>query len=197
MPDVNKAELLDGVVYMPSPVSADHGDPHFDLIGFLCHYRFATPGVAGSDNGTIRLDATSEPQPDIHLRILPAYGGRTRLSMNRLVEGAPELVVEIAVSSIPVDLTVKLPLYQRNGVQEYILWRVPDQAVDWFVLRDDHYERLPLTPGSVYQSEVFPGLWLAPQAAGAWESYDVDAGRATRRGQPRTRRFRPPPARSL
>jgi Uma2 family endonuclease len=164
MPHINKAELLEGVVYMPSPVSVDHADPHFDLIGWLALYRIATPGVVGGDNGSIRLDLANEPQPDVHLRILPAYGGQTRDSADRIVEGSPELVAEVAVSSIPIDLRVKLPAYQRNGVREYILWRVPDEEIDWFVLRGDHYERLPLNPDGIYQSQVFPGLWLAPLA---------------------------------
>jgi Uma2 family endonuclease len=164
MPEINKAELLDGVVYMPSPVSANHADHHFDLIGWLALYRMATPGVVGGDNGSIRLDLASEPQPDAHLRILGGYGGQTDESADHFVEGSPELVAEVAVSSIPINLNVKLPLYQRNGVQEYILWRVPDDAIDWFVLRGEHYERLPLSPDGIYKSEVFPGLWLAPVA---------------------------------
>ncbi len=164
MPHVNKAELLDGVVYMPSPVTAEHGGPHFDLVTWLGLYRLVTPGVVGGDNGTVRLDLGSEPQPDAHLRIEAAYGGQSHVGADRYVEGAPELVAEVAVSSIPIDLNVKLPLYQRNGVREYILWRVPDDAVDWYVLRGERYERLPLEAGGVYKSEVFPGLWLAPLA---------------------------------
>jgi Uma2 family endonuclease len=160
MPEINKAELLDGVVYMPSPVSDNHGGPHFDLIAWLGLYRFATPGVAGSDNGTIRLDLASEPQPDAFLRILATHGGQSRIDDDGYVEGAPELAAEVAVSSIPVDLEVKLPLYRRNGVREYVVWRVPDRAIDWFVLRGEEYERLPAGEGGVYRSEVFPGLWL-------------------------------------
>ena len=73
-------------------------------------------------------------------------------------------MAEVAVSSLPIDLNVKLPLYQRHGIHEYVLWRVPDQQIDWFVLRGDRYERLPLGADGVYRSEVFPGLWLAPLA---------------------------------
>jgi Uma2 family endonuclease len=164
MPHINKAELLDGVVYMPSPVSEEHSEPHFDLVSWLGLYRLATPGVAGGDNGTLRLDLNSEPQPDAYLRILASHGGRARVSADRYVEGAPELVAEVAVSSIPVDLNVKLPLYERNEVQEYVLWRVPDQEIDWFIYRGDHYERLSPTTGGIYKSEVLPGLWLAALA---------------------------------
>jgi Putative restriction endonuclease len=165
MPHIKKAELLEGVVYMPpSPISDDHGGPHFDVIGWLGLYRFSTPCVVGSDNGTVRLKMDSEPQPDTFLRILETHGGQSRIDVDRYIAGAPELAAEIAVSSVRVDLNVKLPLYQRNGVREYIIWRVPDREIDWFVLRGTVYERLPLSPEGYYRSEVFPGLWLDPAA---------------------------------
>jgi len=164
VPENIKAELLDGVVYMATPVTNDHCAPHFDLITWLGLYRIAKPGVVGGDNGTILLDLATEPQPDGLLRILESHGGNARVNARHFIEGSPELAAEVAVSSVSIDLNVKLPLYQRNGVREYVLWRVPDEAIDWFVLRGDHYERLPLGADGVYRSEVLPGLWLAPLA---------------------------------
>jgi Uma2 family endonuclease len=164
LPPHVKAELIEGVVYMPSPVSTEvHGDPHFDLISWLGHYRTFTPGVRGGDNATVRLDADNVPQPDAHLRILPECGGQTRLEGGYL-RGAPELMAEIAASSVNYDLHEKLNVYRRNGVQEYVVWRVEDQAVDWFVLHEGRFEPLPLTPDGLYKSLVFPGLWLDPAA---------------------------------
>lgn len=160
MPHVKKAELLEGVVYMPSPVSANHGNPHFRLIGWLALYEFGTPGVTGGDNASLRLDMANEPQPDAHLRILASHGGQARLSPEGYVEGAPELTAEVAVSSIPIDLNVKLPIYRRNGVREYLIWRVPDREIDWFILRGTEYERLTPGPDGVHRSEALPGLWL-------------------------------------
>jgi Uma2 family endonuclease len=105
MTGVNKAELIEGVVYVPSPVSAeDHGEPHFDLITWLGVYRAGTPAVRGGDNATLRLDLDNEPQPDGYLRLLPEYGGQTRL-VDGYVTGAPELIVEIAASSASYDCT--------------------------------------------------------------------------------------------
>jgi len=163
MPSVQKAELIEGVVYMPSPVSAeDHGEPHFDLNGWLFVYRAHTPQARGGDNATLRLDLDNEPQPDGYLRLLPEFGGQSRL-VEGYVTGAPELVVEIAASSASYDLHEKLNAYRRNGVREYVVWRVWDEAVDWFVLRSGRFE--PLAPADgIYRSEVFPGLWLQPQA---------------------------------
>ena len=164
MPGLKKAELIHGVVYMPPPVYSDHAEPHFNLIGWLAMYSAHTPGVVGSDNGSIRLEPESMPQPDAFLRILESHGGRSRLSPDRYLEGGPELVAEVAVSSVAYDLKVKMPLYRDNGVQEYLVWRAADRTVDWFVLRGADYERLPLTPQGLYQSEILPGLWLDTQA---------------------------------
>lgn len=161
---VKKAELIEGVVYMPSPVSqGEHGGPHFDLIGWLALYRAATKGVEGGDNSTLRLDLENEPQPDAFLRIQPAFGGQSRDS-GKYVAGAPELIAEVAASSASYDLHDKLRAYCRNGACEYLVWRVWDQAIDWFVLREDRYERLPPDADGHYHSQVFSGLWLDPAA---------------------------------
>lgn len=164
MPQVNSAELVEGVVHMPSPVSAEeHGEPHFDLITWLGVYRAHTLHVRGGDNSTLRLDIDNEPQPDGYLRLMPEYGGQARL-VDGYVTGAPELIIEIAASSASYDLHEKLNAYRRNGVREYVVWRVWDAAVDWFVLRSGRYATLSPVDG-VYKSEVFPGLWLDSAAA--------------------------------
>jgi hypothetical protein len=81
MPHVKKAELIEGVVYMPPPVShEEHGRPHFHVIAWLGLYESATPGVEGSDNATVRLDLDNEPQPDGFLRIRPEFGGQSHES---------------------------------------------------------------------------------------------------------------------
>lgn len=164
MPEIHKAELIEGVVYMPPPVSNDdHGRRHFDLIGWLALYRAATPGVQGGDNSTLRLDLTNVPQPDAFLRILPEFGGQSR-DKDGYVEGAPELIAEVAASSASYDLHDKLNAYRRNGVLEYLVWRVWDREVDWFGLHKGRYVKLPLSADGIYQSRVFPGLWLDPAA---------------------------------
>ena len=164
MPHVKKAELIEGVVYIPSPATQeDHGGPHFDMIGWLGFYRAGTPGVEGGDNSTLRLDLDNEPQPDAFLRILPEYGGQSHNS-GKYVAGAPELIAEVAASSVSYDLHDKLRAYRRNEVREYVVWRVWDRAIDWFVLREDRYERLASNAEGQYRGEIFPGLWLDPAA---------------------------------
>jgi Uma2 family endonuclease len=165
MPQLKKAELIDGVVHMPSPVRLNHhGSPHILLGGWLCHYWAATPGVQAADNATVRLDLDNEPQPDAILFVQPPYGGQVTIDPDDYVNGGPELVAEVAASSASIDLGAKLRAYRLNGVVEYIVWRVNDQAIDWFTLRQTDSERLPLAPDGFYRSVVFPGLWLDPTA---------------------------------
>jgi Uma2 family endonuclease len=164
MPRVHKAELIEGVVHMPSPVSAEeHGEPQFDFNGWLFVYRAYTPVVRGGDNSTLRLDLDNEPQPDGYLRLLAEYGGQARI-VDGFVTGAPELIGEISASSVSYDLHDKLNAYRRNGVREYVVWRVWDRAVDWFVLRGSRFEKLSPSSDGIYRSESFPGLWLDPAA---------------------------------
>ncbi|HLW66255.1 MAG TPA: Uma2 family endonuclease [Gemmataceae bacterium] len=162
MPEINKAELINGVVYMPSPVSLeDHGSPHFDLITWLGVYRAFTTGINGGDNSSLKLEVgANRPQPDAFLRIYQSHGGQSRVDAKGYVLAAPEWIGEIAASSVSYDLHDKLTAYQQNHVREYVVWRVRDEAIDWFVLRGEKLERLPLVADGIYRSEVFPGLWL-------------------------------------
>ena len=118
MPKVKKAELIEGVVYMPSPVShQEHGGPHFNVVSWLGLYCSGTPAVEGGDNSTVRLDLENEPQPDVFLRIRPKFGGQSR-DEDTYVAGPPELIAEVSASSASYDLHEKLRAYQRNGVRE-------------------------------------------------------------------------------
>ncbi len=160
MPQVKKAELIEGVVYVASPLRAKaHGKPHSDIIGWLWTYKTATPGIELYDNPTVRLDADNEPQPDVVLRL--EQGGQSWISEDDYIEGAPELIVEIAASSASYDLHDKLRVYRRNGVQEYIVWRTYSQQVDWFYLEAGEYRALMADPDGILRSRQFPGLWLA------------------------------------
>ena len=165
MPHIKKAELIEGVVYMPAPVRLEkHAGPHADLIWWLTHYRVYTPGVRSASNPTVRLDLDNEPQPDGLLIIEPSHGGKVVISADDYIEGSPDLAAEVAASTASFDLHTKFRVYRRNHVREYIVWRVLDEAIDWFVLHQSQYEPLPLSPAGYYQSEVFPGLWLDPAA---------------------------------
>lgn len=163
MPHVKKAELIEGVAYMPSPVrSRSHGRPHATIIAWLSDYWLATPGVDLNDNATVLLDLDNEPQPDALLRI--ENGGNSQISEDDYVEGAPELIAEIAASSASYDLNDKKKAYRRKGVQEYIVWQIRKNTLYWFRLEQGKYVSLKPDENGVIRSQVFPGLWLAVPA---------------------------------
>ncbi|MFB2934879.1 Uma2 family endonuclease [Aerosakkonemataceae cyanobacterium BLCC-F154] len=161
MPEVKKAELIEGVVYMASPLRfRPHAKPHGRLITWLGVYEAATPQVEMGIEPTVRLDIDNEPQPDGVLLISQESGGNSTLSEDGYLEGSPELVIEIAASSAAIDLRDKKRAYRRNGVQEYIVWQVFEQIIDWFSLQDGDYVSLMPNEQGVICSEIFPGLWL-------------------------------------
>jgi len=165
MPQLKQAELIEGVVYMPSPVRhRRHSRPQLHISTWLGCYEAATPGVEAGDNGSVRLDLDNELQPDAYLMIAPDRGGQARIDADDYVSGAPELIVEVASSSVSYDLHAKMQVYRRSGVREYVVWRVLDREIDWFVLREGRFEPLERSPDGLLRSLVFPGLWLDPAA---------------------------------
>ncbi|MCC5649461.1 Uma2 family endonuclease [Nostoc sp. XA013] len=162
MPNLKKAELIEGIVYiMPAALRfRSHGQPHGWIVGWLFTYEAATPGVASAVEPTVRLDLDNEPQPDAVLLINPEAGGQARLSEDDYIEGAPELIVEIAASSVAIDLHAKKQAYRRNGVKEYIVWQVLDHKLTWFYLEQGEYIELATDSNGILRSQIFPGLWL-------------------------------------
>jgi Uma2 family endonuclease len=166
-PEIKKAELIEGTVYMPFPVRlTQHAEPHANVMLWLGMYKAATKGVRLADNTTVRLDFENEVQPDALLYLPQPLGGQTKTSDDDYLEGAPELIAEIAASSASYDMHQKKRVYARNRVKEYLVFQVYEQKVDWFVLRDGVYKSLQPDEQNVWRSELFPGLWL--DAAAFW-----------------------------
>ncbi|HEX5083458.1 MAG TPA: Uma2 family endonuclease [Blastocatellia bacterium] len=165
MPDLKKAELIKGVVYMPSPVRHKrHSEPNTDIVTWLGVYRAATPGVGAGVNGSVRLDDENVPQPDAMLRLPMKLGGQSDIDEEDYISGAPELIVEIAASSVSYDLYDKKDVYGQFGAREYIVWRTVDRAIDWFRLENNQYIKIEPDKEGIIESLVFPGLRLATTA---------------------------------
>ncbi len=162
MSNLKKAELIEGIVYiMPAALRfRSHGQPHGWILTWLGAYEAATPRIALGVEPTVRLDSDNEPQPDAVLLIDQEAGGQTRISDDDYIEGSPELVVEIAASSVAIDLHGKKQAYRRNGVKEYIVWQVLDQKLTWFSLQQGEYVEIGTDTEGICRSRVFPGLWL-------------------------------------
>jgi Uma2 family endonuclease len=165
-PGLKMAELIDGIVHCPLPSRwGTEAVPRADLIGWVGYYHAFTAGTQAGAHPSIRLDPVNEPQPDVALIIQPSHGGQTLISADGYLEGGPELVAEVVANRVRLALIdAKRRLYQNHGVREYVVWRVLDGEIDWFVLRDGAFVRLPLDASGRYRSEVFPGLWLDPAA---------------------------------
>jgi Uma2 family endonuclease len=158
-------ELIGGVVYVMSPAGYDHGRGDYRISGLIFQYERATPGVEGAQNVTIILGSASEPQPDNVLLIRPEYGGRVRIKRQgkaRYIVGAPELVFEVAHSSLSIDLHEKRRDYQANGVLEYIVLDVERNEVHWFDLATNDPLSIPVD--RIVRSRAFPGFWIDTRA---------------------------------
>ena len=171
MPHLKKAELIEGIVYMGSPVRlTQHAGPDNLIQTWLGTYAIATPGSQSATNATSRLDVDNVPQPDGLLRLLAECGGRSRVDAEGYLNGPPELAVEVCASSASIDLRDKLSVYRRAGVLEYLVWRTEEHKFDWFALVEEEYMSNPPDADGITRGRVFPGLWLEVNALLAMNS---------------------------
>jgi Uma2 family endonuclease len=158
-----RAELIGGVVHMPSPVGREHSRATGRVVIWLGHYERRTPGVEVHNGASTALDDLGEPEPDALLRILPGWGGRTR-DEGSIIAGPPELVVEVARATRFIDLGPKRADYERAGILEYVVRALEPDEVLWHIWHDGRLTIVPPGPDGLYRSLVFPGLWLDPAA---------------------------------
>ncbi len=163
-PGLRKAQLVEGIVYMPSPVRANvHAIPDSLIQGWLYVFTAFHPGVVSLTNATLLLDSENAPQPDAILCSTPRKGGRAWINAEGYLCGAPELVCEIAASSATIDLHDKFRVYRRCGIQEYLVWLTMEKRVLWFELSGEEYVEIKPEQGFLH-SRVFPGLILNVKA---------------------------------
>jgi Uma2 family endonuclease len=157
-PDDTRFELVGGVVYMASPLRRIHAQYHPDLSAVLAGYVRKTPGIELLDNATVILGEESEPQPDLLLRILTEFGGQSREDEDGYIQGAPELVAEIAHSTRAIDMHQKRDDYARAGVREYLVLCIAERQLHWFDFKSRR--AIEADADGVHRSRVFPGLWI-------------------------------------
>jgi len=161
-PHIRKAELIDGIVYIGPPVKVFHGRAHAWIGAWCGLYSADTPGTQPANRPTVILDDLNEPQPDVVLRIEPEWGGIS-WDEDGFIAGAPELVVEVAVSGSSKELHQQKRVYEAAGVLEYLVWVPPEERIEWWRLTDGKYVSLPVDPRGIIKSEVLPGLWLSTE----------------------------------
>lgn len=172
LPDLHYAELIDGVVFLSSPLGLDHGTAHSDLSGWLFVYRSRTPGTQSGNDTTWVMGPKNVSQPDIFLRILPEFGGQSG-EQGKYAAGAPELIVEVTGSSRSRDLGAKKELYRSMGVSEYLTVELSPRKITWRHLARGRYRDLSPGEDGILRSRVFPGLWLDPAAL--WKGKILEA----------------------
>ena len=156
--NIKKAELIEGIVHVASPLRyTSHGKPHSQIIGWLVTYQSMVAGLEVGIEPTVRLDHDNEPQPDA---VLFRLGGNAQIDADGYITGAPELIAEIAASTVSYDLHSKKRTYERSGVKEYIVWRTLDGQIDWFILENGAYRNLEPDALGIIRSQEFAGLWL-------------------------------------
>ena len=156
--NIKKAELIEGIVHVASPRRyTPHGKPHSHIITWLGTYQAAIAGLEVGIEPTVRLDHDNEPQPDA---VLFRLGGNAQIDADGYITGAPELIAEIAASTVSYDLHSKKRTYERSGVKEYIVWRTLDGQIDWFILENGAYTNLEPDAAGIIRSREFAGLWL-------------------------------------
>ena len=160
MPENVKAELIKGIVYFRTKTKVSHGEANAAIVGLIGLYSINSPGTSFVNHPTLIFDGKNECQPDAVLRIDETNGGKSWINDDDYLEGSPELIVEISSSTASYDLHDKLEIYEKKGVQEYIVWRVLDHQIDWFSLENGKYERLAPNKQGIIESKVFAGLRL-------------------------------------
>ena len=167
-----QAELVEGVVYVASPLSRRHGGPHLKFGMILSLYEDATPGVEASDNTSVVLNGAGEPQPDLYVRVRRDHGGRSRTFSREdgvrvesdddgdYLTTGPEFVLEIARSSFTLDFQGKRRDYLSGGVREYVIANVVTRALHWFDFGSGTDRPVPVPEDGVVRSRCLPGLWI-------------------------------------
>jgi Uma2 family endonuclease len=156
-----KYELVDGTVYVEATRRRPHARFHALASALLCFYEIATPGVEALSNATTILDERNEVQPDLQLRILTEYGGRTTVTADQFLAGPPELIIEIADPNVVLDLRIKRFMYRAQGVKEYVVVDAEAAKLCWFMPSGEERQ---IDSDGVLKSVTFPGLWIDSQA---------------------------------
>jgi Uma2 family endonuclease len=150
------------------------------MMHWLFVYSDDYPELESCGPCSVFLDGDNEPIPDSML-----FRRFTILRDDGWLEGAPDLIVEVADrESYERESVQKKEAYRRNGVREYIVWRVQDEAIDWFELVDGQYVTRTPDDAGIVESAQFPGLRLDVPATLALDRQAVLAALARDTARP-------------
>ncbi|MEH2184444.1 Uma2 family endonuclease [Nostoc sp.] len=143
-------------IEMP-PIGNDHASDHTIII-FAVNLFASIKGIAlnGKDNCTYRTTGFNEAQPDVsyyigeNADVIP-YG---TLIINLDIYPPPDLVIEVANTSLADDQGEKRLLYEDLGVKEYWILNVHNVQVMAFAIENQGSRRIT-------ESQVLPGLAIS------------------------------------
>jgi Uma2 family endonuclease len=162
-PEIKKAELIDGLVYLQTTVGPRHAETHSRLMTLLGSYHARHPELQLLDNATVQL-GKDEVQPDALLRL---RAGGLSAQTDRCITGPPELVVEVSATSFSYETHLKRALYQHAGVPEYLVLQIYERNAEWWRLDAGHYVPIAADSNGIIESRIFPGLKL--DVDGFWD----------------------------
>jgi Uma2 family endonuclease len=157
--DGQKADLIDGVIYVASP-DTTRSNALTGFLYFLLEGYTAARSLGGFTFVTrfaCKISDARAPEPDV------GYVQQERLHLvhEGHMDGGPDIAVEIVSrDSRSRDYGEKRELYQAAGVTEYWIVDPLQRRVEFLRLQDGRYVLVPLEENRIFRSAVIPGLWL-------------------------------------
>ncbi len=157
--DGEKADLLDGVIYMASPDSRRANRITSFLNSILGQFVAARRlgGEVYVNRFAFQLDEINGPEPDV------AWVAEDRLHLvaDGRMHGAPNVAVEVVSrDSRQRDWVDKPTKYERSGVEEYWIIDPIQSRTEFLRLQAGFYNIVPLTENRIFRSNTIDGFWL-------------------------------------
>jgi Uma2 family endonuclease len=161
VPDGQKADLIDGVIYMASPDNTDAADINGWLyVLFYTYLRVKNLGKVYGHRVAFRLSTRNSPEPDLAF----VRKDREHLIERGFFNGPPDLAVEIvSPDSVQRDFELKRKMYQKAGVAEYWIIDEMERTVTFLRLGPQGKYREVKPRKGVFHSEVLEGFWFRPE----------------------------------
>lgn len=161
VPDGQKADLIDGVIYLASPDNTDAADIFGLLYAlFYAYVQMKSLGKVSGSRVAFRLNDRNSPEPDLAF----VRKDREHLIERSFVNGRPDLAVEIvSPDSVERDYEQKRKLYQQTGVPEYWIIDEMERTVSLLRLGPRGKYREVKPRKGVFHSEALEGFWFRPE----------------------------------
>ena len=167
----NKADLINGVIYMQSPPSYRHEKIFGFLFPLLQVYVVRKQlGIVLGSRTAIKFSEHNGTQPDL---VFISNANR-KLIHSYFVDGVADMIVEIiSPSTRHIDRVKKMALYAEHGVREYWLIDPERERAEFF--RNEHgaWHEMTLDEDGVFRFKAVAGFWLKVESLFAAQPLDI------------------------